>query len=252
MSSMNSACSSWRTSVASATDLSRLSMPATRALISPAMVAIDSSKSAIVVSRPLIERSRPFFLSSDKSNWASQYSFLWSSSSCSAPRSLIMSSIILTTFSKVAFLPWSARAMKSNSGRAFPAWCLAFAISAKARFFCEAVFTFSCTKELAPGSVFLKSSSASSSERTLIVSANATCSSARIFMFASFSSVLVAQFVSKSFRNFVSSIRAFCVSLKSSFICTISTPSSPTRTVLVSIALVSASTSFVLAAMSSS
>mmetsp|Transcript_158220 Transcript_158220/g.274798 ORF Transcript_158220/g.274798 Transcript_158220/m.274798 type:complete len:201 (+) Transcript_158220:1044-1646(+) len=163
-----------------------------------------------------------------------------------------MSSIIFSTLSKFTFLPWSATAMKSSSGRWPPAWCFASAIWARARFCCEITLTFTCTRALAPGSVFLKSSKASSSFKILIVSANATCSSARTFMFASCSSFFVAQSVSKSARNFWSSAKAFSVSLKSPFICTISTPSSPTRTVFVSMAAVRAAISFSLAAISSS
>mmetsp|Transcript_153496 Transcript_153496/g.286132 ORF Transcript_153496/g.286132 Transcript_153496/m.286132 type:complete len:200 (-) Transcript_153496:622-1221(-) len=145
-----------------------------------------------------------------------------------------------------------AKAMKSSSGRRPRAWRFASAILARACCFCMATFTFICNKELAPGRVFLNISSASSSLRIFIVSANATCSSARSFISASCSSFFVAQFVSKSFRNLVSSSNAFSVSFKSSFICTISTPKSPTRTVFVSIAVVRLLISFSLAAINSS
>mmetsp|Transcript_28254 Transcript_28254/g.50129 ORF Transcript_28254/g.50129 Transcript_28254/m.50129 type:complete len:253 (-) Transcript_28254:115-873(-) len=252
MSSTNSSCSIWRCSVASATDLSRLSMPAINASISLPAVAMVSSRSAMTVSRLLIEFSSPFFLSSDTSNWASQYSFLWSSSCCSAPNNATISSIIFKIFAKLTFFPLMARAMKSNSGRRPRAWRFASAILARACCFCMATFTFICNKELAPGRVFLNISSASSSLRIFIVSANATCSSARSFISASCSSFFVAQFVSKSFRNLVSSSNAFSVSFKSSFICTISTPSSPTRTVFSSMALVRAAISFFFAAINSS
>mmetsp|Transcript_44451 Transcript_44451/g.73914 ORF Transcript_44451/g.73914 Transcript_44451/m.73914 type:complete len:321 (+) Transcript_44451:703-1665(+) len=252
MSSTYSACSAFRCSVASDTDLSRLSMPAISALISLAIVATDSSSVAIWLSSPLIENSRLFFLSSAPSNWDSQYSFLWSSSSCSSVRSFTISSIIFTTLSKFTFLPCSANAMKSSCDLWPGEWRHASVIMANACSRCFALLTVTWTKELAPGSVFLNISSASSSLRILIVSASATCSSARIFMFASYSSFFVPQFASRSAKNLESSAKAFCVSLRSCFICTISTPNSPTRTVFVSIAPVRLLISFVFAAINAS
>merc|ERR1719510_2827627 len=89
--------------------------------------------------------------------------------------------------------------------------------------------TLVCTKlaALALGKVFLKRSKASSSLRTLIVSANATNSSARVLDLSSHSAVFVAQLFSRFAKNSLSAISAASVSVKSSFISTISMPSSP-------------------------
>merc|ERR1740123_1199177 len=94
--------------------------------------------------------------------------------------------------------------------------------------------------ELELGRVFLKSSNASSSFRTLIVSAKAASSSARVFERASHSEVLVAQLFDKSAKKALSSARVACVSSRSFCILTIATPSSPICFVFASMVLVRA------------
>merc|ERR1719223_1134303 len=93
------------------------------------------------------------------------------------------------------------------------------------------------------GSVFLKRSRASSSFKTLMVSARATNASARIFDLSSHSLVFVAHPFSNSAKNFLSAARAFAVSSTSSFMSTISMPVSPISFNLASMEAASASTS---------
>merc|ERR1719362_2750995 len=113
--------------------------------------------------------------------------------------------------------------------------------------------TLVCIKlALALGKVFLNRSKASSSFRTLIVSAKATNSSARVFDRSSHSAVFVAQLFSKFAMNSLSAIKAASVSVMSSFISTISMPSSPMRFNFFSISAVKASTSAFFAAIKSS
>mmetsp|Transcript_145507 Transcript_145507/g.264453 ORF Transcript_145507/g.264453 Transcript_145507/m.264453 type:complete len:329 (-) Transcript_145507:260-1246(-) len=152
-------------------------------------------------------------------------------------------------FSKPAFLPMSARAMKLIPKRPLPpCGCTVFSL-ANAALRCECEVTLSWTRlELAPGSVFLKSCNASSSFKSLMVSASATNSSLRSFMFASYSPVFVAQFLSMSARNFLSSMTCSSVSDKSAAIWTAFTPSSPMSTVPVSICSERAAISFFFAA----
>mmetsp|Transcript_107900 Transcript_107900/g.348280 ORF Transcript_107900/g.348280 Transcript_107900/m.348280 type:complete len:206 (+) Transcript_107900:1070-1687(+) len=202
--------------------------------------------------------SSSFFLSSIWSNWIAQYSFLASSSDCSFFSTSTMSSHILMTLSKVplltARLPLRASTRKSKPVFLWaPTRFCALCTIANARARSETALVSTCTKLALPlGSVFLKSSSASSSLRTLMVSANATSSSARVFDRASHSAVLVEQLFSSPARNFLSSAKDAAVSSRSSFSCTILIPSSPTCAVFVSMDAPSALTSFVLAAISSS
>mmetsp|Transcript_57429 Transcript_57429/g.170905 ORF Transcript_57429/g.170905 Transcript_57429/m.170905 type:complete len:212 (-) Transcript_57429:583-1218(-) len=199
-------------------------------------------------------RSRAFFLSSARSNCVPQYSFLCSSSTCSFLSASTISSIIEMTFSKPpcwrAFLPLSANTNRSNS---VLCWCLgdfravrraAMAFERRA----DAVNS-TCTKLAELGSVFLNSSSASSSLRTLIVSASATSSSALVLERSSHSLSFLAQVASRFARKFLSSASAAWVSSRSPFICMMLTPSSPTCIDLVSMDFVSAPTSLVLAAI---
>mmetsp|Transcript_61864 Transcript_61864/g.191689 ORF Transcript_61864/g.191689 Transcript_61864/m.191689 type:complete len:214 (+) Transcript_61864:1226-1867(+) len=102
------------------------------------------------------------------------------------------------------------------------------------------------------GSVFLNKSNASSSFKTLMVSARATSSSARTFLRSSHSAVFSLQLWSKCARTCWSSASAAWVSERSSFIWTICTPNSPIAVVFVSMAAVRACVSLVFAAISSS
>mmetsp|Transcript_1590 Transcript_1590/g.5014 ORF Transcript_1590/g.5014 Transcript_1590/m.5014 type:complete len:242 (-) Transcript_1590:677-1402(-) len=202
-------------------------------------------------------RSRAFFLSSARSNCVPQYSFLCSSSTCSFLSASTISSIIEMTFSKPpcwrAFLPLSANTNRSNS---VLCWCLgdfravrraAMAFERRA----DAVNS-TCTKLAELGSVFLNSSSASSSLRTLIVSASATSSSALVLERSSHSLSFLSQLASRFARNFLSSARVSSVSERSSFFCTSPTLTSPICSDFVSIDCVRATSSLVLAAVSSS
>mmetsp|Transcript_25619 Transcript_25619/g.65097 ORF Transcript_25619/g.65097 Transcript_25619/m.65097 type:complete len:227 (-) Transcript_25619:532-1212(-) len=225
-------------------------MPSCKALISAAKVSKRPSICSMALSESAMDCSCCFCLSSDSSNWASQYSFLLSSPSCSFFKFTTISSTMVITFSKPAVLPWRAKEIKSNSGL-FDFFAAAW-INAKARAFCDATVTCTCIKlELAPGKVFLKSSSASSSLSTLMVSARATNSSERVFLISSHSAVLEPQLVSSSIANLVSALSEALVSSKSFFIPAISTPRSPTLVISASICSVTVATSFCLAAISS-
>mmetsp|Transcript_57430 Transcript_57430/g.170910 ORF Transcript_57430/g.170910 Transcript_57430/m.170910 type:complete len:288 (-) Transcript_57430:456-1319(-) len=257
MSSLYSVFSAFLCSVASATYLSREAIPASSLAISSFVVPIASVVVAMAVSWSATLRSSAFFLSSERSNWVPQYSFLLSSSNCSFLSTSTMSSIIPTIFSKPpwvrAFLPLSASTRRSNPARCLRLEdvCILRSVP-RARERREAAVTSSCTKLAALGKVFLKSSRASSSFKTLMVSASATSSSARVFERSSHSLSFLAQLASRFPRNFLSSARVAWVSSRSSFICTTSTPTSPICSDLVSMDCVSAPTSLVLAAMSSS
>mmetsp|Transcript_49418 Transcript_49418/g.137299 ORF Transcript_49418/g.137299 Transcript_49418/m.137299 type:complete len:252 (-) Transcript_49418:75-830(-) len=251
MSSLYSAFSAWRCSVASATALSSSLMPVSNAAISAASCSMEPFSSSMAVSESLTDNSNDFFLSSDSSNEASQYSFLPSSPSCSFLRLTTSSSINAMTFSKPAALPFSARAMRSSAGARD--LCAAARRIWSARALCDLAVTVTCTKlALAPGKVFLNKSRASSSLRTLMVSASASSSSARVFLTTSHSCVFVAQPSSSSCLNFLSASSACLVSSKSLAVSASSTPSSPTRVILLSICAWSVSTSFFFAAISSS
>mmetsp|Transcript_76800 Transcript_76800/g.132864 ORF Transcript_76800/g.132864 Transcript_76800/m.132864 type:complete len:445 (+) Transcript_76800:503-1837(+) len=249
MSSRKSSCSALRWAVASATDLSRLAIPACKSLISAAKVEMLSSVSAIFGSRSEMVPFSTFILSSVLSNCAAQYSFFLSSSSCSVFKVATIASIILITFSKPIFLPWRAKAMKSSRGRTWPNLAMLCWTAASALAFLSVV-VLNCTKEeaLALGRVFLNKSNASSSFKILIVSATATSSWLRVFWISSHSAAFVAQSDSRLARNFWSAMSAASVSLKSPFIVAISTPSSPTAVVFDSIVLVRAAISFFFAA----
>mmetsp|Transcript_36669 Transcript_36669/g.104353 ORF Transcript_36669/g.104353 Transcript_36669/m.104353 type:complete len:335 (+) Transcript_36669:359-1363(+) len=148
-----------------------------------------------------------------------------------------------------AFFPLSARAIMSRAGLNFlSAFLCIERIMPRACARWEAAVTRSCTK-LAPwpGRVFLKRSKASSSLRTLMVSAKATSSSARVLERSSHSCVFVPQLLSSSCKNFLSSEYVAEVSERSSFSCTMATPSSPICVVFTSTVAVRAATSFVFA-----
>mmetsp|Transcript_18949 Transcript_18949/g.40751 ORF Transcript_18949/g.40751 Transcript_18949/m.40751 type:complete len:256 (+) Transcript_18949:1398-2165(+) len=85
-----------------------------------------------------------------------------------------------------------------------------------------------------------------------MVSANATSSSPRVLTSSSCVAFLVAQFFSKSAKNFLSSSRVSEVSPRSFFKVAISRPSAPERSSFASMAFESAATSFFFAAVSSS
>mmetsp|Transcript_21020 Transcript_21020/g.68075 ORF Transcript_21020/g.68075 Transcript_21020/m.68075 type:complete len:201 (-) Transcript_21020:315-917(-) len=153
-----------------------------------------------------------------------------------------------------AFFPLSARAIMSRAGLNFlSAFLCIERIMPKASARWDKAVTRSCTK-LVPvlGNAFLKRSKASSSLRTLMVSAKATSSSARVLDRISHSCVLVPQLLSSSFRNFLSSEYVAEVSERSSFNCTMATPSSPICVVFASTVAVKAWTSFVFAAIKAS
>mmetsp|Transcript_65638 Transcript_65638/g.165390 ORF Transcript_65638/g.165390 Transcript_65638/m.165390 type:complete len:259 (-) Transcript_65638:808-1584(-) len=258
MRSLNSTFSAFLVSVASATALSKALMPSSKLAMSSLNVAMASVASAMAFSSSDNVRSRPFFLSSAWSNCKPQYSFLSSSSFCSCLRTATMLSIILMTLSKPpwlnAFLPESATAIKSSAARSLgDALCEASRTTSKARARSLEAPDANWTK-LAPalGNVFLNKSSASSSLRTLMVSAKATSSSARVFERSSHSAVFVAQFVSNSLRKFWSARSAASVSERSSFASTMWTPRSPMVLVLDSIEFVRAATSLLLADIISS
>mmetsp|Transcript_118799 Transcript_118799/g.343559 ORF Transcript_118799/g.343559 Transcript_118799/m.343559 type:complete len:240 (-) Transcript_118799:18-737(-) len=230
--SLYSAFSCLRCSVASATDLSSSLIPSCNADISAASFSIEPSSSSMVVCESLMEISSSFFLSSALSNSLLQYSFFASSPFCSFCKLEIISSIMAITFSKPAVLPLNAMAIKSRAGRLEP--LLRRICSARAR--CDDALTCTCMKlALALGNVFLKTSSASSSLRTLMVSARATSSSALVFLISSHSCVFVAQPSSSSCLNFLSAASASFVSSRSFAHSASSTPSSPTRVILLSI-----------------
>mmetsp|Transcript_8806 Transcript_8806/g.25251 ORF Transcript_8806/g.25251 Transcript_8806/m.25251 type:complete len:274 (-) Transcript_8806:565-1386(-) len=206
-----------------------------------------------------IFRSKAFFESSVVSNCVAQYSFLASSSTCSFFNTAIMSSTILMTLSKPpwfkAFLPVSVSTKKSREERwSRGAFACAFdkMSTARARVFATPEDTCIKLELAAPGNVFLKRSKASSSLRILMVSDNATNSSARVFFRSSHSAVFVPQLVFNSARNFLSASRVAPASPSSSFISTISKPISPICVVFASIVAERASTSLAFAATSSS
>mmetsp|Transcript_90922 Transcript_90922/g.283275 ORF Transcript_90922/g.283275 Transcript_90922/m.283275 type:complete len:386 (-) Transcript_90922:4-1161(-) len=181
---------------------------------------------AIAVSASAKERSRAFFLSSDRSNCAPQYSFFLSSSDCSVFRVATMPSIIATTFSNPIFLPWRASRIRSRRARSGLAGRPSrSATMARRR---SEVLPWTCKKlALGLGSVFLNNSSASSSFSTLMVSAKATSSSDLVLTRWSHSSVFVVQLFSRFAANSLSAMSASSVSPRSFFICATETPSSP-------------------------
>mmetsp|Transcript_9127 Transcript_9127/g.24603 ORF Transcript_9127/g.24603 Transcript_9127/m.24603 type:complete len:200 (-) Transcript_9127:900-1499(-) len=193
-----SSFSALRWSVALMTDLSRALMPAARAASSSVVVSMKAFVSSMAFSKSEMSRSSSFFLSSEASISFSQYSFFSSSSTCSLPRSVTISSTISSTLSKLTFLPRRAKEIKSKR----LSWLPRSAFMAKWR---TSLSRWDTCKSEGLGRVFPKISSASSSFRILMVSAIAKVSSARVFFTTSNSSVLVAQFLSKSAKNFLSS-----------------------------------------------
>mmetsp|Transcript_1695 Transcript_1695/g.4549 ORF Transcript_1695/g.4549 Transcript_1695/m.4549 type:complete len:208 (-) Transcript_1695:794-1417(-) len=197
--------------------------------------------------------SRDFFLSSEVSSSVLQYSFLLSSSSCSFFRVATISSIMAMTFSKPIFLPLSAYSIKATMELPEPALADACCKIARARDRTDAALMRISTKlALAPGSVFLNNSRASSSLRILMVSASASSSSARTLQRASHSASLVAQPFFSSARYWVSSSSVSLVSSRSLASSLSITFTSPRRVISSSICAVSVFTSFVLAAIISS
>mmetsp|Transcript_93782 Transcript_93782/g.252791 ORF Transcript_93782/g.252791 Transcript_93782/m.252791 type:complete len:200 (+) Transcript_93782:68-667(+) len=193
-----SSFSALRWSVALMTDLSRALMPAARAASSSVVVSMKAFVSSMAFSKSEMSRSSSFFLSSAASISFSQYTFLPSSSTCSLPSSVTISSTIASTLSKLTFLPRKTKEMKSKRLSGLPR----SAFMARRR---TSLPRWATCKSEGLGNAFLKRSSASSSLRILMVSAIASVSSARVFFTTSYSAVLVAQFLSKSARNFLSS-----------------------------------------------
>mmetsp|Transcript_38217 Transcript_38217/g.83900 ORF Transcript_38217/g.83900 Transcript_38217/m.83900 type:complete len:273 (+) Transcript_38217:812-1630(+) len=143
--------------------------------------------------------------------------------------------------------------MKSSPGRACLDICWTFRRTLSARALRLASLALNCIKlELLLGIAFLKSSSASSSLSSLMVSERAISSSARVFLRSSHSAALLSQPFSSSARYSLSLARAFSVSARSFFFATMATATSPVRTVFSSMDWVSAATSFALADESSS
>mmetsp|Transcript_62081 Transcript_62081/g.113995 ORF Transcript_62081/g.113995 Transcript_62081/m.113995 type:complete len:221 (-) Transcript_62081:409-1071(-) len=110
------------------------------------------------------------------------------------------------------------------------------------------VLTWICMKLLAPGRVFLKSSSASSSLRNLMVSAMAATSSADAFEYSSQATFLSAHSFSMLPESALSSASCSSVSSRSFFMFAISTAVSPLRTDFSSICAVREAISFFFAA----
>mmetsp|Transcript_3321 Transcript_3321/g.8986 ORF Transcript_3321/g.8986 Transcript_3321/m.8986 type:complete len:200 (+) Transcript_3321:871-1470(+) len=162
-----------------------------------------------------------------------------------------MLSIILTTLEKSTFRPMSASSRKRTStplSLARPRPALRRSASARRLVCCAPVCSMLA---LALARVFLKRSSASSSFRILIVSWMAFSSSPRVLTRSSKSPVLLPQSFSSSPRNFLSSMSEASVSVRSSFMCTISILSSPARAVFFSMDSPSELVSLVLAPTSS-
>mmetsp|Transcript_36318 Transcript_36318/g.82606 ORF Transcript_36318/g.82606 Transcript_36318/m.82606 type:complete len:224 (+) Transcript_36318:853-1524(+) len=223
-------------------------MPCSKAATSSVRVAIVPLASSMALFRSEAAKSSSFLESSFLSISDSQYAFFWSSLACSSPSKATMSSIMVRTFSKLTFLPRRASTKKSSLGSLICALALR---ACNAR--CLTSFPLARVwMNDGLGSVPLKSSRASSSLRILIVSAMATCSSARVVCTTSHSCLFFSQFESRSARNFLSSARDLVVSSKSSFSASIFRPAWPWRPSLASIACVVLPISFFLAATSDS
>mmetsp|Transcript_44364 Transcript_44364/g.70248 ORF Transcript_44364/g.70248 Transcript_44364/m.70248 type:complete len:252 (+) Transcript_44364:143-898(+) len=219
-------------------------MPSSSALISLESVLIVSSRSAIAFPRSETVSSRFFKSSSVLSIIFSQYSFFSSSDFCSSPSNNTMSSIIFKTFSKLTFFPLRASEIRFKRKSPF-----SVCNSDNALAFTDCSVDFNCSNE-GVGKVFLKSSKASSSFKSLMVSAIANNSSARTLQRTSHSSSLVLQFFSKSLRKAASSTKDLVVSSKSSFSVASCTPKLPILAILFSTDLVKALISLVLAPIS--
>mmetsp|Transcript_25340 Transcript_25340/g.80542 ORF Transcript_25340/g.80542 Transcript_25340/m.80542 type:complete len:228 (+) Transcript_25340:828-1511(+) len=223
-------------------------MPFSSAATSSVRVAMAPFASSMALPRSEAARSSSFFLSSFLSSSSSQYAFFWSSPTCSFPSRATMPSIMARTFSKLTFFPRRASARKSRRGSARLLWPRLLA--ARARSACRLTslpLALVCSRE-GLGSVFLKSSRASSSLRILMVSARATSSSARVFCTTSHSALFFSQFLSRSARNCLSSASDLVVSSRSAFRASISRPVCPWRPSLASMACVLLLISFSLAA----
>mmetsp|Transcript_69007 Transcript_69007/g.175387 ORF Transcript_69007/g.175387 Transcript_69007/m.175387 type:complete len:271 (+) Transcript_69007:92-904(+) len=234
-------------------------MPADKLFMSSVKVPMASLTSSMAISASETVRSKPFFLSSAVSIWPLQYSFFCASSWCSRLRTSTMLSIILSTLSKpplpAALLPEMAIIKRSRAECSFaPAWRLNpwMIFRAWSRLLAAPVAVCKKLALLALGIVFLKRSRASSSLSTLMVSAKATCSSARVLERTSHSFCLESQPVSNSLKNSWSASKAAWVSERSSLICTMLMPNSPICLVLVSMEAVRADTSLFFAAIISS
>mmetsp|Transcript_21619 Transcript_21619/g.37050 ORF Transcript_21619/g.37050 Transcript_21619/m.37050 type:complete len:347 (+) Transcript_21619:629-1669(+) len=203
-----------------------------------------SSPLLICASRSDMSCSRPFFLSSEMSNWSSQYAFLASSWAWSFLSSAMSASIILMILSKPIWPPCRAIWTKSTPGSLL---CRELRVCS-ARWRTLFVLACTCIKLLAAGRVFLKSSSASSSLSMVIVSLNATSSSLDIFLNSSHSFVFAAQFSSKFAKKAWSSAKLSLVFSRSFSCCAMATPSSPINTLFVSMDLVREAISFFFAA----
>mmetsp|Transcript_75415 Transcript_75415/g.233995 ORF Transcript_75415/g.233995 Transcript_75415/m.233995 type:complete len:288 (+) Transcript_75415:795-1658(+) len=247
MVSLYSLFSAFRFVVASPTSASRSSMPFSRAVISSVSVSTMALASFVAFSRSEMPSSRDFNSSSVLSSWDSQYAFLSSSVFCSLSNNVSILSIIARTFSKFTFRPRNATSIRSTRGScdATPLRCAAFNTSRASPRSCLYV-TAVCKNEL--GNVFLNRSSESSLFRILMVSASATSSSARAFCTADHSFFFFSHVFARFARNCWSFARDSVVSSRSSFNVSISTPSSPTRSVFDSMAfwLVAISFSFAL------
>mmetsp|Transcript_81443 Transcript_81443/g.217855 ORF Transcript_81443/g.217855 Transcript_81443/m.217855 type:complete len:325 (+) Transcript_81443:1215-2189(+) len=147
-----------------------------------------------------------------------------------------MLSIILSTSSKPCFLPWMAINTKSTLTPPRPRR------AAIARFRTSCELSCTCSK-LGLGRDFLNSSKASSLFRSLMVSAIASSSSARVFLISSYSAACDLQVFSNSSKYPSSSSTALVVAFKSLLSVAILTANSPVRPVFTSIASVAAAIS---------
>mmetsp|Transcript_47806 Transcript_47806/g.138205 ORF Transcript_47806/g.138205 Transcript_47806/m.138205 type:complete len:230 (-) Transcript_47806:576-1265(-) len=155
-------------------------------------------------------------------------------------------------FSKLVLRPRSAREMRSKRMSFAPFRpCRAALSTSNACCFTSLLLAAICSRE-GLGRAFLNRSKASSAFRILIVSPKAKSSSVRVFFAASNSFFLASQLLSRPAKNFLSCSSVLEVPAKSSFMVSISTPSSPSLCSLASMALWLALISFCLAATSAS
>mmetsp|Transcript_52877 Transcript_52877/g.112887 ORF Transcript_52877/g.112887 Transcript_52877/m.112887 type:complete len:264 (+) Transcript_52877:834-1625(+) len=223
-------------------------MPTSRALMSSFRASIELANSPMTVSISLIDNSKAFCLSSASSNLVLQNSFLLSSSLCSFFKFTTISSTMAMTFSKPTFLPLKAKESKSNSGLLDFLAALRTTFRARLRVALEETCTCKKLSSSGAGKAFLKISRASSSFKTLMVSARATVSSARAFLTSSHSASLVLQPSASSAWNFWSSARVSLVFSRSSPVSATSTPMVPMRSMRSSICCCKDESSFCLAA----
>mmetsp|Transcript_51375 Transcript_51375/g.116742 ORF Transcript_51375/g.116742 Transcript_51375/m.116742 type:complete len:228 (-) Transcript_51375:832-1515(-) len=204
-------CSCFLCSVAWATVESRSLMPAFKEEISSFKFLISSASESSLVSKVLILFASSLFSSSVLSISASQKAFFWSSSSCSFFREATILSTSSITFSKPPFLPCRAIRITStltergsfrNCSLIFPRASLSLVRT--------------CNR-LGEGRVFLKSSKASSEFSSLMVSAIATSSWARVPLASSCSFAFVLQSSAKPDKKVSSAPFEVSVSLRSFF-----------------------------------